>query len=1297
MRKIAIAMTVLACVASLSAATWRTSVYSGDFTNTANWVNGVYPSDTGQNAQFSCGQGSGDYAISISDVNLKAKALVANVWTGSSLQLDCADAIFQMPALGQDEGTRDAKAIFLYAGSGRPASGMLSIDQSSTANSVFAFSNALFKASNSDDKNVTLDFTRGYFSFAGADGTDGTVKAQFATGGNVDDGRDPNYGPQDFVRTYTVNLTGVEAVFGIFDWYGKSLTNVLNATNARVSVLGDMTFPSTVYANVDATQTNHANVVSSTLDVGGKLVFAKEGTASADFDDATVSVASDLQASKASSVLFDNGSQVTVGGSVSLGGTASVSIAGGSSVSAVNMGNSPSASDDDDVSIVIDGDGTEVDVSNDLYVGYRGSCAMTVAGGELNVGSYFAFGNSVPGKPVRYVFKQTGGSVVAKYVIACRGVNSTNIEAVVNLDGGEFHANRLYGSRTKVQGYLGTAVLSADGGTYCARTKELDTTYPFIGYFDLAELGPKGLTIRTDYESRIVQSFTNKVGAAGRLILEGGGTIYLGKDTYQSELVSDVANLVFDSGVTTCASRLAVTNGTSVSFASTAALALGGLKLDGGSVATFASTTRLTVDSVSLGDFKVVLSEAFAAGTYPLITVNGVVAQADREAWTISDVYVGRESGKTYNLRCGDYDSASGTTVLSLEVGSGTTPAVTDAEDIATPVDNLVVLGALAFTQAKDYVLTGQGRLRFEDTGAAAVTVASGSQNIDVPTYLAGTLAINVPGGASLEFSKPVVNGGIDKSGTGVLAFGADAASELPAGVKLRDGTWKVDGPGVSSRGAVTIQSPNPSNAVVLATSVDTTVPGMTVLSGALVKTGAGRLTVENANAAMQLYGNWSIHGQLQYGVTVPGGAMDFPADGTPPTKEYSAFNIVEGEIVLRGTGAGAPTSSSQYFSTAEVFVGMRSPLNVAAAPGLAIDHAKVALGGVQRHIFIGEKPANADTLGKANCPYLAISNKSEVTAHGVLIGDNCDTDTTAHIYPRITVDDSSWTLTGNAQSKLVLSGGKTCHTALDVVNGSSLLAGATAVLWKGDAEVLIDGASLFAGTAENSACTFQFGNNAKGTFRVAGGSTLRCTGVVFATGASSLVNDVRFAFDGGYLDPAETTFAFQSPMSGCHVVALDGGLRLAVPEGGTWTLPAMVEGTGPIVACGLGTVALDGVFTNAFAGAGTFSGGTLRGAKVKLAVDDEGAIASDVPTFSGTTYGGRVFVDLGRTAENPIDLAKIRDVTVMRYVGAAPSPAVIKLSGTGHSRAYGVFEAADGQVVLKSVEGGRGMAIVFR
>ena len=1298
MKKIVLAGIVATSLLSLPAATWRTAVYSGDFTNTANWVNGIYPSDTSQNAVFSGGKGQGDYSVRLMDGDFLGKSLNANVWTGSSMLFDGADVIFRMPA--PSEGEHEANVIRFYAGSGRPASMAFSVNKTSTTSSAFAFSNALIKVTNTADKNVTLDLTRGDFSFAGADGTDAAVKTTFASGGNVDDGRDPGWGAQDFVRTYTANLTGIAATFGIFDWYGKALTNVLNVADAaQVKVLGDMTFPSVIYANVDATQTNHATVTSSTLDVGGSLTFAKAGTASVNFEDATVSVAKDLQMNNASSMMIDNGSQVDVDGTFDLAGSAKVRITGGSQVSAAGMGQAKTATSTDDVSVVIDGEGTKVNVSGSYNVGWCGSHALTVSGGELTVGSYFAFGNSTPDSPVRYAFTQTGGKVVAETAVVCRQANSANIAAFVKLDGGVFSANRFYGSKTEVNGCLGHAYLSADGGTYLARVKTLDVNYPFIGGFDKAELGSKGLTISTEYEDLVKQSFTNKVGEAGRLVLAGAGHIRLGKDSYQSELVTRVATLTFENEVTTYAANVIATNGTSVSFANTTAMDLGGLTLGGGTVLTVGPATRLNLQAADLKDVKIALSGTFAEGAYPLLTIVGEpVSAATREAWIMAELTIVRASGKTYNFVCSDYDESTRATVLSLVIGTPYDPVVTDAEDLPASIDEICVLGALAFTRAKDYVLSGLNRLFFENSGRAAITVASGNQKIDVTTCLSCLTTVDVPGGSCLTFAKPVEHGGIDKTGTGVLAFGEDAASELPLGLTLRDGTWKVEAEGARTTGALKIQSPNPSNAVVLATAADTTVAGLTVPSGAIVKTGIGSLTVENADAAMQLYGNWSIHGQLLYGVTVPSGPMDFPADGTPPTQNYSAFNVVEGEMVLRGTGADAPSKTGQYFSTAEVFVGMRSPLDVAAAPGLVIDHAQVGLGGTQRHVFVGTKPVIADTLGEADHPYLTISNKANVTSQGVLIGDGCDTDATADVYPHVTVDDATWNINVGNAGKLELSGGKTCHTTFDVLNGATFCAGKEPVIWKGDAAVTVDGASLFAGLTPETVCAFQFGNNASGTFLVKGDAKLLYGGTVYAQGASKLKDRVDFAFDGGYLDPLASAFAFEAPLAGVHFVALAGGLKLAVPAGGTWTLPAIVEGTGPIVACGEGAVALDGVFTNAFAGAGVFTGGTLRKATVKIAVDDAGAVVGGVPTFDGAAYDGRLTIDLGRTAENPIDLATIRDLTVMKYATTAPAAANLgKLVGTGLPKAYGKFRVEDGKVILESATDSRGMVLIFR
>lgn len=843
------------------------------------------------------------------------------------------------------------------------------------------------------------------------------------------------------------------------------------------------------------------------------------------------------------------------------------------------------------------------------------------------------------------------------------------------------------------------AKLSADDAVYEARATVTSGSTPFIGQLDVAELGAKGLTVRAgSYQVSLWQDFTDMTGQAGRLILEGDNRINVAKNSHQSVLDSRAANLVFTADVTDYAATVVVTNGTVVNFAASTALELGGLTLGNGVQVYVNPATRLTVGALSLGDASVILASAFANGTYPLVTVRGNRAVAVREAWQTLPVGGGRSVNKSYRFICGDYDSANDVTVLSLVVADAYEPTVTDAADVPVPIDSLLVLGALAFTDAKDHVLSGSNRIFFEDSGHASISVLSGSQEIAVPTLLSDLTKINVAGGATLTFSKPIAHGGVDKTGTGVLAFGADAAIELPLGLTLRDGTWKVEAEGERTAGALKIQSPNPSNAVVLATATDTTVAGLTVPSGAVVKTGVGALTVENESAKMQLYGDGSIHGQLVYGVTVPSGPMDFPADGTPPTQNYSAFNVVEGEMVLRGTGADAPSKTGQYFSTAEVFVGMRSPLDVAAAPGLVIDHAQVDLGGMQRHVFVGTKPVIADTLGEADHPYLTISNKANVTSHGVLIGDGCDTDATADVYPHVTVDDATWNINVGNAGKLELSGGKTCHTTFDVLNGATFCAGKAPVIWKGDAAVTVDGASLFAGLTPETVCAFQFGNNASGTFLVKGDAKLLYGGTVYAQGASKLKDRVDFAFDGGYLDPLASAFAFEAPLAGVHFVALAGGLKLAVPAGGTWTLPAIVEGSGPIVACGEGAVALDGVFTNAFAGAGVFTGGTLRKATVKIAVDDAGAVVGGVPTFDGAAYDGRLTIDLGRTAENPIDLATIRDLTVMKYATTAPAAANLgKLVGTGLPKAYGKFRVEDGKVILESATDSRGMVLIFR
>ena len=86
MKKVLLAGIATMSLLSLSAATWRTSVYSGDFTNTANWVNGIYPSDTTQNAVFSGGKDQGDYSVRLMDGDFTVESSVPDRGVTTLLQ-----------------------------------------------------------------------------------------------------------------------------------------------------------------------------------------------------------------------------------------------------------------------------------------------------------------------------------------------------------------------------------------------------------------------------------------------------------------------------------------------------------------------------------------------------------------------------------------------------------------------------------------------------------------------------------------------------------------------------------------------------------------------------------------------------------------------------------------------------------------------------------------------------------------------------------------------------------------------------------------------------------------------------------------------------------------------------------------------------------------------------------------------------------------------------------------------------------------------------------------------------------
>jgi hypothetical protein len=205
----------------------------------------------------------------------------------------------------------------------------------------------------------------------------------------------------------------------------------------------------------------------------------------------------------------------------------------------------------------------------------------------------------------------------------------------------------------------------------------------------------------------------------------------------------------------------------------------------------------------------------------------------------------------------------------------------------------------------------------------------------------------------------------------------------------------------------------------------------------------------------------------------------------------------------------------------------------------------------------------------------------------------------------------------------------------------------------------------------------------------------------------------MAFVWDGSEWRWAENlgdfTFASSSVNPELFSFRMEGrGLILKPAAGAVFETEVPFTGPGGFVNAGAGTVrfgagtfAFDGVCETAagattdlsaagllsgksFSGAGTVKGASLSGTVISLSAGDDWSVA-EVPLFDGCTFGGTVWIDLGRTAENPLSEEKPESLTVARFKGAAPDVSGWRLTGssTGLSSLKGVFtaDAATGEV----------------
>lgn len=696
---------------------------------------------------------------------------------------------------------------------------------------------------------------------------------------------------------------------------------------------------------------------------------------------------------------------------------------------------------------------------------------------------------------------------------------------------------------------------------------------------------------------------------------------------------------------------------------------------------------------------------------------------AEAQEPAVENGWKGAASGEPVDWNDGGNWDAGKPDLTSVATFGSTESSVAAQVNIASPA---TLAGKLAFTANRDYVLTGLGSLFLADTGYdASINVSAGHQTIEVPVTASRNLNVTVAADASLDLNGTVqVKGGALKVNTdysaGTVRLDGTASGALE-GIVFNGGMLEVGSAAVfdgftqkalfNFRAYGTLRvcgdpaedeyrlpfdlymsSRNWGTPEVICNDRPLVVqPWRTSMNSGvcLIKRGKASLAFEaEASQCIRMSNNNGRRANNDY-TTLPEAALKIPASGvTSWDYSYAGLNVLEGELALRGTGAAAPSATSQSFEIQRLtLVGVRSTNEVAVAPGLTLDGCwGVAQNGNANLTLLAQNAYEGEYLGEATNAYLRVLNGSTLDAGVIRVGAVADASKeTVAVRPRVTVSNS----TCSATDTIEFSGRAGCHAIWTIDGDSMLLSGANAAEWNGEAEIRFGSGSVFAKNAGMDCATLSAGAAAAGEMVFGMGSICRASGSTAAEGAAASV-----AFDGGSLVvPDGTTIDFAA---GCGLTANAGGLVMDVPAGETWTLASSVDGPGAVILRGEGTLALSGTISAAFAGSGTIAGGALKKAELRPTVEADGTV-TETPLLDGVAFVGKVTVDLGHGADDPLVLSDLVGKTVVRYAGTAPDVKQLKLSGVNGGKVYGTFAAEDGKIVLTGASDSIGLMLIVR